>query len=257
MGRLRSRVLKLRAANYQSSTSWLFLIATFGFAFCWAIFIIYTVVALSCVQAIGITLSPRYGIAPIDLFWYGFLALGILTFVNTIRFRTGPQHYSHRAAEALLIFFGLVTVSEWENKVHPGLGDRPVMEFIHDRILLPSPFFRVTYFELVDVGPWRGEKPPSGVAAGSFPDLPAPAAYVRDDAFPLGILARSARECACWTGQAEWARWEHHNLKADLYYGFIDAEEAAERAASLPPSPIEAEWCTPVRDLARRPRELP
>ncbi len=257
MGRLRSRVLKLRAATYQSSTSWLFLIATFGFAFCLAIFIIYTVVALSCVQAIGITLSPRYGIAPIDLFWYGFLALGILTFVNTIRFRTGPQHYSHRAAEALLIFFGLVTVSEWENKVHPGLGDRPVMEFIHDRILLPSPFFFMDTLALEEEYVYFHVKPPNGVPIYSFPEYPPPAAHVDENAFPLRIMGRPAEWCGCYTGHEELARSEHYDLKAGLYYGFIDAEEAAERAASLPPSPIEAEWCTPVRDLARLPRALP
>ncbi len=253
MGRLRLRVQKNRSSAVHSPTSWLFLITTFGFALCWTLFSIFTVTALSCAQAIGITLWSGFGIAPIDLFWYGFLLLAALSFVNTVRFRPARQHYTHRFFELLLIGFGLVTVSEWESLVHPGLGDRPVMEFIHDRIILPSPFFSIDYFVLEEA---RADypKPPSGVEPGSFPEIGPPAPYVDETDFPLGILDRPASECACWNSYGEAARYEHHAIKAEVYYGYTSLDHAYEQMDQMGPPPHEADWCPAIRDLARLPR---
>jgi hypothetical protein len=254
MGQLRSRVRALRTASFQTSTSWLFLLSTLGFAFCWAVFIIFVVTALSCVQAVGISLYKPLGlIAPVDLFWFGFLLLAILTFVNTVRFRLARQHYSHRAFEALLIFFGLITVSEWENLVHPGVGDRPVMAFIHEYAVVKNPLFADHGYLPVEEA-WFDPEPPSGVEPGSFRALEDPAPYVDNADFPRGILGRFASDCACWNAGGEAIRRSLHSINAAEYYGYLTAQEAAVERAELAPQPLEASWCPAVRDLARTPR---
>ncbi len=254
MGRLRSRILKSGSSAVHVPTSWSYVIVTLGFALVWALFIIFTVTALSCVQAIGITLHKTMDVATIDWFWLGFSALGILTFVNTVRYRTQRQHYTHRVFEALLIFFGLVTLSEWENHVHPGLGDRPVMEFIHDEVVVRLPGFQMDEFVLETAGPSYPVEPVNDVEWGSFPELGPPAPYVNEADFLPAGLTRRAQWCACWNNRDEYTRSEHYDIDEGLYYGFLTLKEAEEQRALLYPLPVEEAWCPAVRDLARQPR---
>ena len=235
----------------------MFLVSLLTLVLIWRLYFTYMAVAVSCVDAVGLTLGGmRHGPNVISLFTLAFVAVAALWFFNLMRYRAVRQSYVRRAVEGVLIGFGLLTVLTWAEYVAPNYPDARITQSIRQDYLPRVPFLghrdymiEEEYEEIV-----FGEPPPSGVEWGSFPSLENPTAYVDDDRFLFGIFKRPASQCRCWSRRDEWVREEHHWIDEREYYGLYTPEEAQIRRDTLPPPPIEADWCPAVRNLAATPR---
>jgi hypothetical protein len=230
----------------------------------WRLYDLLVVTTSSCVEAVGSFLGGvPFGPSLLDIFTLAFVSIGCLWFVNMVRHRKHRQSYWRRGFEALLIGFGLLTVLTWNEYVRPAAPIGQVTENVRRNILgrillLPTdswPRDTIVYYPLSPPESLGVHEPgidDQGRLWQAAFEYDAPG--VNEDDFPLGIFKRPASECYCWDGSAEYARELRSYYEWQLDYAVMPAEVRAwylGQLDQLAPSPVEEDWCSAVRDLAR------